>query len=136
RDNSPFGPFTETVLPSRVKSTVSGTGTGIFPTRLMSPHLGHDLATESTPPGFPVGHHSLRRGDDRHTQAALDPGKLTGTAIDPVTGLRDPTEALDDRSAPVAVPQHEHQLAPRIGLRDLVAVDKTFGREHPGQGLL
>src|SRR5690606_38616274 len=66
RDNSTLLPLTLIVAPSKVTSTPLGTAMGIFPIRLISPNLTHDLATETTATRLTVRHQTLARGDHGH----------------------------------------------------------------------
>src|SRR5438309_2052345 len=71
-DSVPLGPLTVTVRPSTSTSTPDGTGTGIFPMRLMavllSPDVGEDFPAYSTLGGLPVGQQTGRGRDDRDAQ--------------------------------------------------------------------
>jgi len=77
--------------------------TGIFPIRLISPNLAHDLTPETATTRLPVGHQALAGGDHGHTKAAADTGKLPGTAVDAVAWTRDPSQPLDGRLTAIAV---------------------------------
>ncbi len=61
-----MGPLTVTLDPATATSTPAGTGTGILPIRLISPHLTHDLATEAAPACLTIGEQTLRGGYDDH----------------------------------------------------------------------
>ncbi len=76
RDSSPLEPLTVTWLPSTLTSTPDGMSTGIFPIRLMSPDLAHDLAAETTATCLSVGEKTLAGGHHGDTEAALDTGQL------------------------------------------------------------
>src|SRR6266540_4106985 len=68
----PLGPLTVTCCPSIVTSTSPGTGTGIFPMRLIavpfSPDVGEDFPAYPTLGCLPVGQQARRRREDRGTQ--------------------------------------------------------------------
>src|SRR5258708_7567294 len=69
--SSPFGPFTFTVLPSTVAVTPVGSATGFLPIRDIMrslEHLAENFAAHVLLAGMGVGHHALRRGDDRHAK--------------------------------------------------------------------
>jgi hypothetical protein len=50
--------------------------TGIFPIRLISPDLAHDLTAETTATGLTVGEKTLAGGHHGDTEATLNAGKL------------------------------------------------------------
>src|SRR3970282_927204 len=68
RESCPLEPLTLTRVPATSTSTPEGKVTGIFPIRLISPHLADDLATETTPTRLTVGEEPLTGGDDGHAQ--------------------------------------------------------------------
>ena len=100
-----------TWVPSTLMSTPDGMSTGIFPIRLISPDLAHDLAAETTAASLSVGEQTLAGGDHCDAKAALDAGQLRRAAVDPVTGLGNPLDALDGGLAAVAVAEHQFELA-------------------------
>src|SRR3954451_18504952 len=103
---APFGPFTLTVCPSTLAVTPAGIGTGFFPTRDMAcflrPRLEHcaeDFAADIGIACVVIGHHAFRRGEDRDTEAVIDPRQRLHRCVDPPAGLRHPGDLAGHRCA-------------------------------------
>src|SRR5690606_34849449 len=116
-------------------STPPGTGTGIFPTRLMSPDLAHDLAAQPPTTRLPIGQQPLGRRHDRYPEPALDAGQLVGPPVHPVARLRDPADPADGRRPLLAVAKHQNELRRRLSRLDLVAVEEPLCRQQAGERL-
>src|SRR5690606_10041541 len=122
-------PLTPALAPSTVTSPPLGKGIGVYPIRLNSPTLTHDLAAETTATRLTVRHQTLARGDHGHADAALDTRQLRGAPVDAVTRTGHAAQTEDGRAATLAVPEHELQRLRRALTLDLVAVDETLGDE-------
>src|SRR5262249_21377071 len=88
----PFGPSARTVPSATWTFTPWGIGTGFLPIRDMSgslPDVREDFAADLLPAGLAVGHHALRRGDERDTHPGEDRGNLVVGHVDAPAGRGD-----------------------------------------------
>src|SRR5690349_2744836 len=127
--SSPFGPFTLTVLPSTVAVTPFGNATGFLPIRDIMrslEHLAEDFAAHILLASVRVGHHALRRGDDRHAKTLAMGLEFLHRRINPATRRRHALQLADHRLALVVL-EFDFDLT-RAGLEfDLrVTTDEAF----------
>jgi hypothetical protein len=106
--------------------------TGIFPIRLISPHLADDLPTETTLARLTIGKKTLAGGDDCHAETALNTGQFFRAAIHTVTGTRDSLDSLDSGGTSLAVSKHKLQRAQMGILGHLIPVDIALIDEDLG----
>src|SRR5262245_14566261 len=137
-ESAPLGPFTLTTWPSTLAVTPEGIATGFFPTRDMavdplpsgSEHRAEDFPAYIIVAGVVIGHHALRRRQDRNTQSVVYPGQRPNRGIDPPPRLRHPRNLPDDRLA-VEIFQLDLQLLAAVRVLDRgVAADEALGLEH------
>src|SRR4051812_28282755 len=131
----PPGPATRTTSGSMVTVTVSGTGMGFLPMRLIaSPDLRHDLAAHAGLARLVAGHHAARGGDDRGPHAALDLADAAGGRVMALAGARDAAQPADGRAAVLRVLQaHADELGglPLRGRDDLERLDVALLAQDP-----
>src|SRR6266516_4626511 len=140
--SDPRGPFTVTTLSwPTATSTPLGSSMGCFPILLIaslvprpSPHVREHFAADAPARGVPVGHHAVRRADDRDPEATHDTWQVTTSAVDPPAGLRYASEpgdrALLARTVLEADPEQlMHSLAIAF-----VSVDEPLVREDVENG--
>src|SRR3990172_8525829 len=136
RLSEPFGPLTVMWRPSTATVTPVGSGTGIFPIRLISPNLTYDFAAQTTTASLTIGEQALGSGNDDDAQATLDSGQFTGRGIDAVSWFGYPPDALDSREALPTVTEPDLQLPLRPFALHLEAVDIALGGEDARDALL
>src|SRR5918992_2152778 len=130
----PRGPFTRTTSGSIETVTLSGTGMGCFPMRLMrSPDVGHDLAADSSAAGVVTSHDAGGGGDDRGPHAAQHLGDVVGADVPPPPGTGDALEPRDRGVAPVRVLELDPQRLPDPCRLDRPALDVALLVEDPGE---
>src|SRR5580658_3046186 len=126
----PFGPSTVTSRPSTVTCTPLGMVTGSRPILDIAapplPDVGEDFPAHATLLGLLVGQEPARRGDDRHAEAAEDPGQVVLLRVDAQPRLGDPLDARDGALARVPVLQGDHQVPADFGVFDAPGGDVTL----------
>src|SRR3954453_2123434 len=131
----PPGPATRTTSGSIVTVTVSGTGMGFLPIRLMpSPDLGDHFAPHAGAPRLVAGHDAARRRDDGRPHATLDLADARRRRVVALARARDAPQARDRRAAVVGVLQADgDQLAGMVlgGRHDLEGVDVALFAQDP-----
>src|SRR5450755_2979173 len=131
--SSPFGPFTLTVLPSTEAVTPFGSATGFLPIRDIMrslEHLAEDFAAHILFPGMGVGHHALRRGDDRHTKTLAMGLEFLHRGINPTAWRRDALQFANDGLALVVLQFDFDFAGAGLQLDFRVAANETFVLQH------
>src|SRR5881396_2950314 len=130
---SPRGPFTVIRWPSTRAVTPAGSGTGRRPMRDIPgllPDYREQLAAHAGGAGFPIGHHTLRRAEDRHPQAVPHPRDLARLDVAPQAGCGNALQLADDGGI-VVVLEVEPQQAVTPIVQDLVVLDIMVVAEDP-----
>src|SRR5215207_8107294 len=124
-ESSPFGPFTLTSSGSMEISTPSGTATGCFPMRLISPSPDprHELAADAGAARLVAGHDAAGGRHDRGSHAALDLRHRAGLDVLATAGPGDPLDPLDHGLAVLRVLQPHAQDAAHAGRLDGEVLD-------------
>src|ERR1700760_637820 len=116
----PFGPCTVTWRPSISTCTPLGMVTGSRPILDIAapplPDVGEDFPAHATLLGLLVGQQPARRGDDRHAEAAENPGQGILLRVDAQSRLGHPLDAGDGALARVAVLQDDHEVLAHFGV--------------------
>src|SRR5258705_12707137 len=130
----PLGPFAVTPVGVILTSTPLGISTFFRPIRDMgSPDLAQDFTAHAALARLAVGHHALRRRQDRDAEAVADLRHLLGRDVLPLAGTRHPAHAGD--RAGVAAVVAKRDLDRALGVRRLVggnAIDKAFVAQDLG----
>src|ERR1700739_1214300 len=116
----PFGPCTVTSRPSKVTSTPLGMVTGSRPIFDIAapplPDVGEDFPAHAPLLGLLVGQQPTGGGDDRHAEAAQDPGQVVLLRVHPQAGLGHPLDARDGTLALVPELQVDHEVLADLGV--------------------
>src|SRR5918996_147939 len=101
-----------------------------------SPHIAENLATDSSTCRLAVGHHALRRAENGHSEAALNPWQASSVGVHPPAGTRDPLQAVN-RSLALRPVLHLDLDAPVRHLAfDAETANVALARQQPGNLLL
>src|SRR5262245_60664712 len=139
RDNSPFGPFTETLALAVLPVTPLGTCPDNFPIRdILSgllPDEGEQFAPGMGPACLGVRHEATRRAEDRHAESIADARDLGHADVAAKAGRRHAAHLADDRLA-AGIPQDHAQHARGVdgavfGLEHAVILDEVVLLQDP-----
>jgi hypothetical protein len=130
-----LGPFTRTVFSSITISTPAGIEIGFLPILdifafLPLPDEREELAASLGGARVTVGHHALRRGEDRHAQPIADARDLVALDVPAQSRLRDARQLADHRLVLVVL-QVDAQDAVLLVVQQLEVVDVVVLLEKP-----